>query len=153
MTCTAGTGPTLEGFTDYIRNVVGVPESALPVDSPWIEVAYCAAIEVVNTLLAAAGPNVYTQAVYALGADQLIMWTPDTPPSTYFRDLRAAFNIDKPLALGVVQSAYDETTGNTLAVIEAAKNFTIADLMYLRTPYGQQYMAIAMRFGPIWGLS
>lgn len=153
MVCTAGIGPTLEGFTEFLRGVVGVPLAALPADSPWIEISYCAAVEVVNEYLAVAGPNIYTQAVYNLGAHELISWTPDQPGMSYFRNLRTQFGIGTALALGVVQAAYDNGTGDTLAVIEAAKNFTIADLLYLRTPYGQQYMALAMRFGSLWGLT
>ena len=33
------------------------------------------------------------------------------------------------------------------------KDFTLANLQNLKTPYGRQYLAWAQAYGPLWGLS
>jgi hypothetical protein len=145
---------------------MGVPVSALPTNSPALAFAYDFAIAIVNPALAGqswgpcypgsfySGP-LYTAAVYNLGGDNLINYAPDTgttTPPTYWAMLRAQFKINAFVA-GVISSTSDQSTSESLEVIEAAKTFLLSDLQNLKTPYGRAYLAIAMRFGSLWGLS
>lgn len=161
---TLPTIPTLAGFTDFVRNVVGVPTSALPVDSPWIEFSYDLALEIVNLQLCRASPEMYVQAVYNLGADDLFNFAQDVTPLTpfetpgnndqlpYFAYFRSTWKMNDFVA-GVVQSTSDEGTSVTLLVQDAAMQFKLADLQNLKTPWGRNYLAIAQRVGTLWGLS
>lgn len=146
------TGPTLADFTAYLENVVQVPTSALPPTSPYIADAYNSAIEVVNLDIQGASPIHYTLAVYSLGTSILINFCPDQTGQTYFADLRKTWNLTSFIG-GAVASASDQGTSDTLAVPDYFKLFTIADLARLKDPYGRQYMAVAMQYGSLWGLS
>jgi len=131
---------------------MGVPMSALPDDSPAIGYAYEVAIAIVSQQLNLANPLIYTLAVYNLGGDNLINWAPDVPPSTYFADLRTKFGCLSFVA-GTISSASDEGTSESIDVVENLKNLTLSDLQSLKTPYGRQYLAFAMRIGTLWGLT
>lgn len=150
--------PTLAGFQAFIANVMQIPESALPTSSPVIPMAFEIALAIVNPFLAAVsrcGPpavSIYNLAVYNLAGDNVINYAPDQENMTFFKDLRDKWHIADFIS-GVVQSANDETTGSTLVVQEAAKNFTLSDLQNLKTPYGRAYLAFAQKFGTLWGLS
>lgn len=144
--------PTIAGFTDFIRNVMGISTVNLPDDSVYIRYAFDVAIEVVNMQLQLASPVMYTLAVYNLAGDNLINYAPDQPGQTYFSDIRKTFNITAFVA-GVVQSASDEGTSDSLLVPDAFRGLTMSDLQNLKTPYGRQYLGIAQRYGTIWGLT
>lgn len=70
----------------------------------------------------------------------------------YFYRARAAFGINR-VSVGVVTSAGDQGTSTGLLNPEFMQNLTLADLQYLKTPYGQAYVSIAQRFGRLWGLT
>lgn len=145
--------PTLAGFLAFIRDIMGVPTSALPDADPIIPLAFAVALELVLPAINTASPLLYTQAVYNLGGDTIINFANDQPGSTYFFDLRDKWLINKFVS-GVVQSSNDQGTGNSMVVQEAAKNFTLANIQSLKTPYGRAYLAIAQAYGPsIWGLT
>lgn len=147
------TAPTIGGFLTFIRNVMGVPTSALPDADPSITFAYNFAVEIVNQTINDASALMYTAAVYNLGGDNLINYAQDQPNSTYFTDLRAKWNILK-FVPGVVESSSDEGTSVGYVIQEAAKNFTFADIQNLKTPWGRTYIGIAQKYGPtIWGLT
>jgi hypothetical protein len=99
-----------------------------------------------------ASPLLYDNAVYNLGMSNLIEFTPDQIGRTMFATLRKTYSIlaFKP---GVVQSSGDEGTNTSLLVPDFMKNLTMADLQYIKTPWGRAYMAIAQRVGPVWGRS
>lgn len=147
-----GPSPTLSGFQDFITNVMGVPSTALPPTSPYIGYAYAVALEVVNQAIQVSSPMMYTLAVYNLGGDNLINYAPDQPGQTYFSAVREDMHITGFVA-GVVQSASDDGTGDSLVVQEAFKNLTLSDLQNLKTPYGRTYLGIAQRYGSIWGVT
>lgn len=143
--------PTQAGFLQWVRTFMGVSTGDLPDDSIFITFAYDLAIATVNPALAAV-PPIYTLAVYNLGADFLVQWCQDIPPSTYWTDLRASFAIFA-FAPGVVTSSSDNGTSTSLLNPEQMKDFTLSNLQNLKTPYGRQYLAWAQSYGPLWGLT
>jgi hypothetical protein len=146
---------SLAGFTSWVYNVMGVPETALPSDSQSLTFAYCFAIAVVNQALRCVPGPLYLAAVYNLGGDNLINYAQDTDSTTpkgFWADLRLQFKIT-PFVAGVISSTSDQSTAESLEVIEAAKGFLLSDLQNLKTPYGRAYLAIAMKFGSLWGLT
>lgn len=149
----------LTDFIWFIENEMGVPASALPADpstDPDILIAFEVAKATVNPILGCVSPIYYNLALYNFGGDYLINWASDSyasePCSTYFADLRKDMDITSFKA-GVVQSTADVTTSTTLAISDTNKNMTLSDLQNLKTPYGRAYLAIAQKFGEIWGLS
>lgn len=158
--------PTLAGFTNFVRNNMGVPESALPNDATgqyWISFAYEVALQIVNRQIAIASCKLYTLAVYNLGGDNLINFTPDVPnctavegsnpPACYFANLRSIYNT-YGFVSGVITSAADESTSESMVVMDAAAKFTLANLQQLKTPWGRAYLGIAQSAGPsVWGIT
>jgi len=150
--------PTLAGFETFITDIMGIDPLYLPSNSPAIEWAYANALMIVNPTLALVGvrspiiTTLYVEAVYNLGGDNLINYAPDQPGRTYFADLRRSMNITS-FASGVVQSASDSTTSDTLAVPEALKNLTISQLQNMKTPWGRRYLSIAQTYGTMWGVA
>lgn len=147
----SGTTPTQAGFLQWVRDFMGVPVEALPDDSIFIPFAYDLALATVNPALAAV-PPIYVLSVYNLGGDFLVNWCQDVPPSTYWTDLRASFAIFA-FAPGVVTSSSDNGTSTSLLNPEQMKDFTLANLQNLKTPYGRQYLAWAQSYGSLWGLT
>lgn len=158
-------GPTLAGFIDFVRNAMGIDSTVVPDDSYWLGFSYYLALAVCNPDLACAPsfsnayPNLYALAVYNLSGDTLINYGQDLPDADdykndepFFAYMRDSLDINGFVA-GVISSSADETTSESMVVIEAAKNFTMANLGQLRTPWGRQYMAIAQDAGSLWGLS
>ena len=155
--------PSLAGFQEWTRIVMGVPVSVLPDDSPITPVAYQVALDIVNEQLQCLGNGqIYTLAVYNLGGDNLINYAQDQtspPPSpppanaaTYWTDLRAAFHIGAFVA-GVISGSADQGTSQTILNPDFMKGLTMANLQQLKTPYGRQYLAFAQDVGTLWGLS
>lgn len=154
----------LTDFIWFIQNEMAVPASALPVvpaNDTDITTAFTVATSTVNPILQCVSPLYYNLAVYNYAGDYLINWASDSNaqppatnqcPSTYFAETRTAMGITSFKA-GVVQSTADVSTSTTLAISEANKNLTLSDMQNLKTPYGRTYLAIAQKFGDIWGLS
>ena len=143
--------PTQAGFLLWVRSRMAVPVDALPDDSVFIAYAYDVAIAIANPELAAV-PPIYMLAVYNLAGDNLVNFAPDVPPSTYWSDLRTSF-ATFAFAPGVVTSSSDSGTSTSLLNPEQMKDFTLANLQNLKTPYGRQYLAWAQSYGPLWGLT
>ena len=144
--------PTFPGFLVFVRTTMGISPAVLPDADPSLSDAYDLAIETVNRAIQVAAPNSYRSAVYNLGGDVLINAAPDVDGSTFFADLRAKWNVLDPTS-GVVQSSNDVSTGQAFVVPEQASTFTLGDLQNLKTPYGRAYVAIAQKYGSLWGLS
>ncbi len=144
--------PSETGFLGFIRGPMGISQAVLPDNSPYITLAYCVAIELVYRPIATASPALYTLAVYNLAGDNLINYAPDQEGQDYFTKAREKWNV-LGFVSGVIQSSNDEGTGNSMVVMEAAKNFTLMDLQNLKTPWGRQYLAIAQQAGTLWGLT
>lgn len=167
------TVPTLAGFVEFVRNIMGINTTVLPDDSLTIPLAYQVAVAIVNPALrgvgipaagAAAASTVYALAVYNLAGDNLINYAQDLPGAAlvegsgdpgqpYFAWLRKQWNVFGFVS-GVISSSSDDGTSNSMVVQEAAKNFTLSDLQNLKTPYGRTYLSLAQAYGPsTWGLS
>jgi len=152
--------PTIAGFLLFIRGVMGIDPLVLPDNSPAINWAYSVATMFVNQSLATVSSslnatpetNLYTLAVYNLAADNLINYAPDQAGRTYFADLRKSFLIND-FAAGVVQSASDGVTSDSLLVPDALKGLTLANLQNLKTPWGRTYLSMAQTYGALWGVS
>lgn len=146
-------------FVWFIQNVMKVPSSALPTSGLTtyadITTAYAVALETVDIYILNISPLYYNLAVYNFAGDYLINWAQDLPSpscSTFFADTRAQWNITGFKA-GVVQSSADEGTSTSLSVAPAQTDLTLFDLQMLKTPYGRTYMAIAQKFGDVWGIT
>lgn len=145
--------PTLAGYLQFLRDVVGVPVSALPDDSPYISLTFNAAIEIVWTPFTCMGfPDVYMQAVYNLAAHMLVCMAPDQTGSTFFADLRKKCGVNN-FQPGLIQSSSDENTSQSWMIPDVFKKATLAELGYLKTPWGRDYMALAQRPFPEGGMS
>lgn len=147
-------GLTLAGYQEFITGVMRIPVSALPLDSPWIEITFCVARDIVNQAFRCL-PMQYAWAVYNLAGDRLINYAPDQPGQTYFADIRGAdgYNVSA-FVPGVVSGASDVSTGDSLLNPDFMKGLTLGDLQNMKTPYGLAYLAIAQDYGPAaWGLS
>ncbi len=143
--------PTLAGFQWFIASIMGINTTELPANSTVITWVYNQAIATVN-LAITSSPSLYEQAVYNLAGDLLINFAEDQTGQTFFADSRAKFHIYDFVA-GVVSSTSDESTSTSLEVPEQFKNLTMADLQNIKTPYGRQYLAIAQKYGTLWGIS
>jgi hypothetical protein len=134
-----------------------VPETVLPNNSPYIEISYDLALEIVNMYILFASPIVYTQCVYNLGADYLVQMAqdnPNLPPplNTYWADLRDSLGINSFLP-GLVNTAEDQGTSAGLQLLASMENLTIADLQQLKTPWGRVYLGLAQSVGSMWGIT
>ena len=144
--------PTQAGFLAWVRAVMGITTAQLPDASLALTYAYQVAVALVNPQIGLASPIMYTLAVYNLGGDNLINWAQDTPPSTLFADQRKAYNTYNFIA-GTISSAGDEGTNESIATVDALTKLTLGQLQNLKTPWGRQYLSIAMSVGTNWGLS
>ena len=130
-----------------------IPASALPLTSPIIGYAFTVATTLVNTALTVVGGNIYALAVYNLAASNLLNFAQDQAGQTYFKDLRTNLKIGS-FSAGVVQSASDNGSSESLLTPDFMKNLTLANLQQLKDPYGRQYLMFAQSFGPnVWGIS
>ena len=143
---------TLDGFQSFVYGNMGINTTVLPTTSPDIATAYNLAIETVNQQISIAAPLSYDTAVYNLAGDYLINYASDQTGQTYFANLRADFHIYDFVA-GVVQSADDQSTSDSLEIPESLKQLTLGDLQNLKTPYGRVYLAIAQKVGTLWGIT
>jgi hypothetical protein len=168
--------PTLAGFLNFVRQVMGITTAQLPDASPVIGFALSVALGIVNPALRAAcipqtdgagvqlnmgGLSIYVLAVYNLAGSNLLSYAQDPEPPVVYKDnlpffeyTRKRWKIDSFVS-GVVQASSDESTSVSLVVPEAFKNLTIANLTSLKDPYGRAYMGLAQSYGPTgpWGIS
>jgi hypothetical protein len=143
--------PTFDGFVAYIRSVVGIPESAIADDSPWLPACYAAGLEWVNTGMGLEQlPIIYTTTVYNAGISILLNNAIDTDPSTYFADQRKKLGLGNATN-GLMTAASDQGTSGSTVIGDAMSNLTLADLMMMQDPYGRQVIAVLMEQGPQWG--
>lgn len=143
---------SLSGFVLFIRNQMGIPADALPNTDPIIEQAYEIALAIVNPSLAAASELIYDLSVYNLAGDNVVNFATDVEGSTYFYDLRQQLAI-YVFVPGVVTSSGDGGTSSSVTNPDFMKEFTLANLQNLKTPWGRQYLAYAQSYGGLWGLS
>lgn len=144
--------PTLNGFIAWTRAVMGVPPTAIFDTDPGYDYAYQVALDLVPLDFSATLPDIYTLTVYNLAGSLLIQWQQDVPGQTYFDELRMKFNMDGFVA-GVITSANDVSTGQTLTVGKGLQNLDLISLQAIKNPYGRQAIAFMQSLGTLWGLS
>jgi hypothetical protein len=148
-----------EGFLAWVRAYVGIDALVLPDDAPVIPVAYQVAVDYVSLQLLQAAPNEYLLAVYNLGMSNLINYAPDVQPPVVYKDglpyfayFRSKWKINDFVS-GVIQSASDEGTSDSLVVPKSLENLTLDDLQHLKDPYGRRYLSLEQKVGTLWGLT
>lgn len=155
--------PTQADFTSWVRTAIGIPSTVIPDNSVWFTYAYNAALTITNPVLQVAGT--YDLALYNLGGDNLINWAQDSiiPPATspvnfpgtntpYMAYLRDQYKVSA-FVPGVIQSSNDESTGQSMELLEQYTGYTLANLQNLKTPWGRVYLAFAADVGPLWGMN
>lgn len=135
----------------FVQDSMQIDPILLPDDSPYYGYAFNQAIATVLSVPSCGGID-YTLAVYNCGGHILLRITPDQPQRTFFQDTRGKYAMLQP-SVGVVQSASDDGTANTIAVPKALQELTIGDLGFMKTPWGREYLSYAQDFGGIWGLT
>lgn len=158
--CSPAGPPTLAGFTDFVANQMGISTTILPSNSPTINMAYCVAMQIVNRAICSVSPLMYQLAVYNLAGSNVLNYGQDLPDAAVYKNKLPFFAYTRKyynmlgFVSGVIQSAADESTSESLVVQKAAENFTLANLQQLKDPYGRQYLAIAQSYGPsAWGVT
>lgn len=143
---------TAAGYLQFIRSIMGITSAQLPDNDPSVSLSLQMAVEIINPDLQAISVFIADQATYNLAADYLINIAQDQPGQKFFSDLRLRWNIFG-FVPGVVSGSNDESTGQTLMNPEFMKNFSLANLQNLKSPYGRQYLAYAQSYGTMWGIS
>ena len=170
--------PNIVDYATFLAKTVGVPQSYLltignivldssgnfVLDSSQAQVTsnptldqYTISLiisqEIVNDQLALASQDVYTLAVYNLGADRLVNYGADLPGGTFFNGQRTLYRLNS-LPAGIISSTTDQGTGSSFLNPDFMKGLTFQDLQNMRTPWGRQYLAFAQMYGSaIWGLT
>jgi hypothetical protein len=138
---------------------MGINTAVLPSNSDAIATAFQVAMELANVLVNQVSPIIYTLMVYNLGGSNIINFAPDVAPPvvyldglTYFAYWRKFYGITSFVG-GTISTTSDEGTSESLNVPENLTRLTLADLQYLKDPWGRQYLAFAEKYGQIWSLS
>lgn len=145
-------GPTLTGYTAFLRDVVGIDTTVLPSGSPVIEFSYNLGINYTQPLLAII-PQLpeeflYTTAVYNFATHMLMVWAKDQPNQEFFKKIQKQYNLHS-LVAGAVESAQDETTSSKLKVPKFFDGLTFSQLDLMKTPWGRMYLEIAQSVGSL----
>jgi hypothetical protein len=158
--------PTLAGFKTFISKQ-GLPMDALPMSADVIPMAFNVAMTLVNQWLINVPspdkslPSLYALAVYNLAMDRVANYAQDTDSSPmypgsnlpYWEGLRKGLNINGFVG-GVISSASDNGTSQSMTTPEVMQNLTFDDLQTLKTRWGRTYMSLAQTFGQSdWGMS
>ena len=139
---------SLSGFIEFVRTDMGVTAAQVPDDSPSFTLAYGGAVEWVNPDIACVTPNLYTVAVYNLGASFLVNYGTES----VFAEFRKEYGLNNFKA-GVITGAGDNSTSAQRLVPDFFKDLSLADLQMLKDPWGRCYLMIAQQFGSLWELS
>lgn len=146
------TRPTQAGYLTFIRDQMGITIAQLPDDSAWVAGTFNVSVAIVSIDLCAIDPLIYTLSVYNLAGDRLLNYAPDQSGQTFFATARKDYKLNSFVA-GVIQSAGDEATNESMLVPDFFKNITLMDLQNLKTPYGRTYLEFAQSLGTLWGTS
>jgi hypothetical protein len=141
-------GPTLAGYVDFIRDVMGINSTILPANSPWIEFSFKLSNATCSNTIGLLDEFLYETAVYNLAGDTLLTYTVDQPGQTFFKDVQKKYQL-QTFVPGIIKSAADESTSSSMVVPEAFNKLTIGQLQNLKTPYGRLYLQIAQDLGSL----
>ena len=150
----AFTTPTVPNLADFITFAEGqgVPSADVPLSTAAVyqpQYALDDALDQVageDSIGASSAVMRYVMAVYNLALHIWVVNGDDLPGQTFFTNTRTSMKLLE-FTGGVVLASNDETTGNTLAVVEGYKNLPIYALDYHKTPWGIRYQAYAIRNG------
>ncbi len=153
-------GPTFAGFQWWVANMMGVPSASMP-DVTVLQAAYDESVNLTYWGLATVpsvptSASLYAVAVYNLGGAILVEIALDdptvNPPPTFWSDLRKQFGINSG-SYGMITSAADQGTAQSMYIPDAIKGMTLMDLQLMKTPWGRRYLMIAGQWGTIWGIT
>lgn len=144
--------PTLAGFINFARQVMGITTIVMPDDNVGWNYAYTLAEAWVPDQINIASPDLYTVCIYNFAGSILLQYQQDIVGQTFFADTRKSFNINSFVA-GVISTAADNSTSESLSVGKGLQNLQIGDLQRLKDPYGRQALAIMQSIGTLWGLT
>jgi len=144
--------PTLTGFIAWSRAVMGIPTIALADNDPGYAYAFQIALDLVPLDFSTASPDIYTLTVYNWGGSQLLQFQQDYAGQTWFASARASYGINSFVA-GVINSAADSSTSESLTIGKGLSNLSLIDLQRLKDPYGRQALAWMQTIGTLWGLT
>lgn len=148
--------PNFVDFQTWVQYMMGVPEDSMP-DVITLEMAFDESLNLALDDLAYISyqqgtPSLYALAVYNLGGAILCDIAQDTPPSTFWTDLRNKFNIAS-FAFTIVTGSSDQGTSKTGIVPNFVQELGPLDFWLMQTPWGRQYLMIAGAWGAVWGIS
>jgi len=146
------TTPSLAGFIAWTRAVMGIPTTAIADNDVGYQYAYQVALDLVPLDFSVASPDIYTLTVYNLGGSNLLQWQQDISGQTFFAAARQAYGMNNFVA-GVINSAGDVSTSESLAVGLGLQNLDLISLEAIKNPYGRQAMAFMQSLGTLWGLT
>lgn len=145
-------GPTLAGYTTFLRDIVGIDTTVLPDGDPVIAFSYNLAINYTQPLLAVI-PQLpeeflYSTAVYNFATHMLMVWAKDQPNQDFFAKIQRQYNLHS-LVAGAVDDARDESTSTHLRVPKFFDGLTFSQLDLMKTPWGRMYLEIAQSLGSL----
>ena len=140
------------GFLAFIRNGMGITATVLPDASTDVDSALSLALSIVYQPVQRVSTSIYDVMAYHLAGHNLVELSADQQNITFFADLRKQFNINGFIP-GVITSASDSGTSTGTQAPEFMSTLTMADLQYIKTPWGRAYMSYAQRVGGVWGIS
>jgi hypothetical protein len=144
--------PTLDGFIAWAYAVMGIPTTAMSPTDPGWNYAFVVAQDLVPDYFSGTLDDIYTLTVYNYAGSQLLQFQQDYNGQTFFADARQAYGINNFIA-GVVNSASDVSTSETLAVGRGLQDLGLLDLQRIKDPYGRQAIAFMQTFGTLWGIN
>ncbi len=147
--------PNLVDYTAFLRGHVGIPETVMPSDSPFISYALNRARNLVINVSTIVGSD-YTWAVYNCASHIQLTITPDIVVNGvsrgWFDARRQECGLLKTVN-GTVSSSSDQGSSTSNSVSEAMKELTIEDLGFMKTLFGRDYLTFNQSFGGPWGLT
>lgn len=154
-------GPTFEGYLWFVSAKMGIPSEVMPSQAA-LQVAYDQALNLAYVGLASipsqpTTPNLYAFAVYNLACAIMLECAFDDPNlpepyNTYWEDLRNKLGLNS-FTYGLVNSAADQGTSESMYIPDIIKNMTLLDLQLAKSPWGRMYLMIAGEWGSLWGIT
>ena len=146
------TTPTLTGFVTWCQTVMGIPTSAMASNDPGFAIALAFAEAIVPPEMSTMNPMIYTATVYNWGGSQILQYQQDYAGQTFFSSARKNYGINNFIA-GVINSASDTGTSDSLTIGEGLQNLDLLSLQAVKNPYGRQALAYMQALGTLWGLT
>ena len=144
--------PTLAGFVAWSQAVMGLNSVVISPTDPGYTYAFQVALDLVPLDFSNTLPDIYTITVYNYGGSLLLQFQQDYAGQTFFADARKGYGMNNFVA-GVISSASDVSTSETLTIGKGLQNLQLLDLQAIKDPYGRQALAFMQTIGTLWGLT